>query len=487
MKLYNTLSKSVQGFEPQYPPKVTIYTCGPTVYDYAHIGHWFTYVRADILIRSLHLAGYDPDWVMNITDVGHLVSDADEGEDKLEKGARREGKTAWEVAEFYTKDFVECLDILHIQKPKWMPKATEHIPEQIALVQKLMDKGYAYIIDDGVYYDTSKFAAYAEFAQLDLDDQQEGARVTTNTQKRNPSDFALWKFSPKDTQRDMEWDSPFGNGRKGFPGWHIECSAMSMKYLGETLDIHTGGIDHVPVHHTNEIAQSEAATGKKFSNFWMHSNHVMVNGEKISKSLANGIRLQEIVEKGFSPEVVRLHILESHYRSQSKFSWEGLEATKSRLSRWQNMADLRWQIQQPRDFLQPYPESTLELQRTQDKHEHTVVSQKAYDDFKKALLNDLDTPGALLAIESVMNLVERDGVTTFLEPSFTKLLQQIHWTLGIDLFKDDISDAQKQIIQQRTAARQAKDWATSDTLRDELKAQGIGLNDTPKGATWFWL
>lgn len=553
MKLYNTLSKSVQGFEPQYPPKVTIYTCGPTVYDYAHIGHWFTYVRADILIRTLHLAGYDPDWVMNITDVGHLVSDADEGEDKLEKGARREGKTAWEVAEFYTKDFVECLDTLRVQKPKWMPKATDHIPEQIVLVQKLMDKGYGYIIDDGVYYDTSKFVTYADFAQLDLDDQQEGARVTTNTQKRNPSDFALWKFSPKDTQRDMEWWAPWKNpndsssekheiaarslhasapqgaveqrtesydaygegvaesatqqsaastsgvtssageqasavqGSWGFPGWHIECSAMSMKYLGETLDIHTGGIDHVPVHHTNEIAQSEAATGKKFANFWMHSNHVMVNGEKISKSLGNGIRLQEIIEKGFTPDVIRLHILESHYRSQSKFSWEGLEAAKSRLSRWQAIADLRWQVIQPADFLVPYPETTLAFQKIEAEHEHAVVSAKALDDFKKALLNDLDTPKALFATESVMNLIEKDGMTAFIEPSFTKLLQQIHWTLGIDLFKDDITDVQKQLVRERTAARQAKDWAKSDELRDQLKDQGIGLNDTPKGASWFWL
>lgn len=487
MKLYNTLSKSVEGFEPIYPPKVTVYTCGPTVYDYAHIGHWFTYVRADILIRALKLAGYEPDWVMNITDVGHLVSDADDGEDKLEKGARREGKTAWEVAEFYTKDFVECLDILHIQKPKWMPKATDHIAEQIALVQKLVDKGYAYTIDDGVYYDTSKFATYADFAQLDLDDQQEGARVATNDQKRNASDFALWKFSPQDQKRDMEWDSPFGNGRKGFPGWHIECSAMSMKYLGETLDIHTGGIDHIPVHHTNEIAQSEAATGKKFANFWLHANHVMVNGEKISKSLGNGIRLQEITERGFGPDVIRLHILESHYRSQSKFSWEGLEAAKSRLNRWQANADLRWQALQPTDFLAPYPETTLEFQKVEAEHEHTTVSAKALEDFKKAILSDLDTPRALFAIESVMNLVEKHGMSTFILPNFTKLLQQIHWTLGIDLFNDDISDEQKQLIKDRESARQTKDWARSDALRDKLKEQGIGLNDTSNGATWFWL
>jgi cysteinyl-tRNA synthetase len=295
MKLYNTLTRKVDDLTPINPAKTTVYTCGPTVYDYAHIGHWFTYVRWDLLIRTLQANGLHPEWVMNITDVGHLVSDADEGEDKLEKGARREGTTAWEVAKKYTDDFIECMELLRITQPDSMPRATDHIPEQIDLIQKLEAKGFTYTIDDGVYYDTAKFPKYAEFAQLDLEEQQAGARVEYNPQKRNTTDFALWKFSPTSQTRDMEWDSPWG---KGFPGWHIECSAMSMKYLGETLDIHTGGIDHVPVHHTNEIAQSEAVTGKPFSNLWMHSNHVMVNGEKISKSLNNGIRLQEIIAKG---------------------------------------------------------------------------------------------------------------------------------------------------------------------------------------------
>jgi len=337
VQLYNTLTRQVDTIEPLNAPRVTVYTCGPTVYDYAHIGHWFNYVRMDTLIRALKLSGYQPDWVMNITDVGHLVSDADEGEDKLEKGAKREGKTAWEVADFYTQDFLHGMELLHISTPDHIVKATDHIAEQIELIQKLEAKGYTYATHDGVYYDTSQFEGYAAFARLDLDSLQAGARVEYNREKRNPTDFALWKFSPPpDTDgktRDMEWDSPWsppgtpaGETRKGFPGWHIECSAMSMKYLGETLDIHAGGIDHIQVHHTNEIAQSEAATGKRFANYWMHSNHVMAGDEKISKSLGNGMRLQEVIEQGISAEAVRLHILESNYHSQSKFS-HGLVAS----------------------------------------------------------------------------------------------------------------------------------------------------------------
>lgn len=455
MKLYNTLTRNSDELQPLNPPKVTIYTCGPTVYDYAHIGHWFTYVRWDILVRAVKLAGFKPEWMMNITDVGHLVSDADEGEDKLEKGARREGKTAWEVAEFYTKDFIECMQLLNIQTPAHIVKATDHIAEQIALIQTLEAKGYTYVIDDGVYYDTSKFEGYADFARLDLDEQQAGARVAFNGQKRNASDFALWKFSPKDHQRDMEWDSPWG---KGFPGWHIECSAMSMKYFGDTLDIHAGGIDHLPVHHTNEVAQSEAATGKRFANVWLHSNHVMVNGEKISKSLGNGIRVQEILARGVSAAAVRLHILESHYRSQSKFSWESLEAAQNRLERWQSIADLRWQLAEGNGF-----------------------DEARLMPIKEALQNDLDTPKVLSLIDEIFNAFEQDEKSLEL---LNELLTFINDSLGIDLLSADITKVQKQLIAEREAARAAKDWTKSDDLRDKLEAEGIAVNDTPNGTTW---
>jgi cysteinyl-tRNA synthetase len=474
IQLYNTLTRKIEPLEPLHAPEVTVYTCGPTVYDYAHIGHWFTYVRWDLLIRTLNQAKLQPKWVMNITDVGHLVSDADDGEDKLEKGARREGKTAWEVAEFYAQDFLSEMQSLNIQTPTYLPKATDHIAEQIDLVQKLEAKGFTYVISDGVYYDTSKFPRYGDFAKLDIEEQQAGARVEYNREKRNPTDFALWKFSPKDQQRDMEWDSSWG---KGFPGWHIECSAMSMKYLGETIDIHTGGIDHIPVHHTNEIAQSEAVTGKRFANMWLHSNHVMVEGEKISKSLGNGIRLKDIAEKGISLEALRLHILESHYRSQSKFSWDSLEAAGNRLARWHQISDLRWQVIQPDQFSDEQQEAEAEFN----------VAQKSVSNFLESMENDLDTPHALTAVEALFSAVERDGITAFYIKDFTKLLELLRDVLGINLLAEDISDEQKQLITKREAARAAKDWAASDQLRDQLVEQHIGLRDTATGAIWYWI
>ena len=462
MKLYNTLTRNVDELKPLHQPIVSVYTCGPTVYDYAHIGHWFTYVRWDTLIRTLKASGYHPKWVMNITDVGHLVSDADEGEDKLEKGARREGKTAWEIAEFYTKDFVDGMHALSMLMPDEMPKATGHIAEQIDLVKQLEEKGYTYTITDGVYYDTAKFPKYADFAKLDLEEQQAGARVEVNPEKRNATDFALWKFSPKDHKRDMEWDSPWG---KGFPGWHIECSAMSMKYLGETLDIHTGGIDHIPVHHTNEIAQSEAVTGKLFANIWLHSNHVSVNGEKISKSLGNGIRWQEVADKGYDPTVLRLHILESHYRSQSKFSWESLEAAKNRLQSYQRMADLQFQPVEG------------DIWFAADQRIGAILN---------ALQDDLNTPEALATLSGLASEAEDRLISIPEVERFKRVLHGIDELLGLGLTKrSDITDKQKALIIDRGAARGAKDWAKSDQLRDLLAGQGIGVRDTAHGPIWY--
>ena len=468
MRLYNTLTRKVESIVPQQPPAVTVYTCGPTVYDYPHVGNWFTFVRYDLLVRTLQAAGLQPKWVMNITDVGHLVSDADEGEDKLEKGARREGKTAWDVARFYTDNFTQGLQKLRMTPPDYLPKATEHIQDQIDLIGILEQKGYTYTISDGVYYDTAKFPTYANFAQLDLDELQAGARVDYNPEKRNASDFALWKFSPTDHKRDMEWDSPWG---KGFPGWHIECSAMSMKYLGETLDIHSGGIDHIPVHHTNEIAQSEAATGKPFAHYWMHTNHVTVEGEKISKSLGNGVTLEDIESKGFSLEAFRLHVLESHYRSQSKFSWESLEAAQNRLRRWRQVSDLRFQVVQTDEAL---------AERSVAKH-----GQMALDGFTNALQDDLNTPQALAHFEDLLDAIEQDGMLSLHLGAFIALLQHIDRDLGINLFGEDITEAQKQLIAQRETARQKKDWTASDGLRNELQQQGIGLRDTARGIEWF--
>lgn len=463
MKLYNTLTGRIDDIMPLHPPRVTLYTCGPTVYDYPHIGNWFTFVRYDLLVRALKAVGYNPEWVMNITDVGHLVSDADEGEDKLEKGARREGKTAWDVAAFYTDYFKKGLDRLNITHPNHLPKATDHIKEQIALIEKLEAKGYTYRTHDGIYFDTAKFPNYAHFARLDLDELQAGARVEHNPEKHNASDFALWKFSPVEHQRDMEWDSPWG---KGFPGWHLECSAMCMKYLGNTIDIHSGGIDHIPIHHTNEIAQSEAATGRRFANYWMHTNHVTVEGEKISKSLGNGLTLENIEAKGYSLKAFRLHVLESHYRSQSKFSWGALEAAQNRLGRWQSIADMRWQVL-PAD------------------HPYAKRGADTIDEFLSALQNDLDTPRALAAAERLFSAIEQDGMAAGYLSALTQLLHHIQLILGIDLFSDDISPEQKQLIKDRETMRTRKKWATADAYRDQLKQQGITLLDTPHATTWF--
>lgn len=468
MKLYNTLTRHVETIKPLALPTITVYTCGPTVYDYPHIGNWFTFIRNDLLIRTLKLCGLTPTWVMNITDVGHLTSDADEGEDKLEKGAKREGKTAWEVAKIYSDYFLQGLERLNFTPPDFLPKATDHIKEQIDLIKKLEEKGFTYIIDDGVYYDTAKFPTYADFARLDLDEQQAGARVEVNPQKKNPTDFALWKFSPHDSKRDMEWDSPWG---KGFPGWHIECSAMSIKYLGETLDIHSGGIDHVPVHHTNEIAQSEAATGKTFANHWMHSNHVLVEGEKIAKSSGNGITLEDIEAKGFSLPAFRLLVLESQYRTQSKFSWESLEAAQNRLRDIYAWADLRHQ-------------ATIDTM--------PVELDELFGDTRKGMLeaatNDLNTPAALASLNKLMTYMANIPIPGVEGKHTAGTLAFISDLLGIQLDnRPDISSEQKDLIEQREKARTAKDWSKSDELRDMLQEQRIGIRDTDYGAIWYRL
>ena len=465
MKLYNTLTRHIDDLTPTHAPKVSLYTCGPTVYDYPHIGNWFTYIREDLLVRTLKQSGLQPTWVMNITDVGHLVSDADEGEDKLEKGARREGKTAWEIASFYTDYFISGMQKLNMLTPDYLPRATDHIKEQIELVKKLEAKGYTYSIDDGVYFDTAKFPDYSKFARLDLDEQQAGARVEYNSAKRNPNDFALWKFSPKEGTRDMEWDSPWG---KGFPGWHLECSAMAMKYLGETLDIHAGGIDHVPVHHTNEIAQSEAVTGKPFAKFWMHSNHITIEGEKISKSLGNGITLEDIEAKGISLEAFRLHVLESHYRSQSKFSWESLQAAENRLDDLKAMAALRWQT-------------------TPALHDHaTFTFSDVSEELIRIMNEDLHSEAVLAYLSEVCKQALTVLVSSEERAEFETMLTTIDELLGLELLSvTDISAEQRQLIADRETARMQQNWSESDRLRHVLAEQGVGVRDTSFGSIWF--
>lgn len=463
MQLYNTLTHRLEQFTPQIENDVTLYTCGQTVYDYAHIGNYITYTKWDVLARVLRESGYAVEWVMNITDVGHLVSDADEGEDKLEKGARREGKSAWDVAQFYGDDFVDGLKKLNFVMPSHLVKATEHIPEQIALVKTLEDKGFTYIIDDGVYFDTARLDDYGKLTGQNRDDLKAGARVEFNQQKRNPSDFALWKFSPKDRQRDMEWDSPWG---KGFPGWHVECSAMAMEYLGETIDIHAGGIDHIPVHHTNEIAQSEAATGKPFSRVWLHANHMMVEGAKISKSLGNGMRLQQLAEQGIEPLDVRMLYLQSHYRSQANFTLGGLQAARQRRLGLQAFADLRFQTV---DGGELNAVSFIETQR--------VMLQE--------LQNDLHTPEALAALSALAESAQTYLVAPDAKDAFASFVDFLDRVLGLRLGESsDITAGQKDLIAQREAARGNKDFAAADKLRATLEQQGLAVRDTPLGTIW---
>lgn len=513
LKVHNTLTKKLDVFTPQADNRVALYTCGPTVYNYLHVGNWAAYIYWDILVRTLIAEGYNVERVMNITDVGHLVSDADEGEDKLEKGAKREGKTAWEIAEFYAEDFLAGMEKLGLVLPDHVVRATDFIPQQLDLIRILKQKGYTYQIDDGIYYDTSKFPTYADFAGLDLEAQKAGARVAFNDEKRNPSDFALWKFSPKDEKRDMEWETPadllehspaaegtgatrsleggestFGiDSQKsdggaspsskifGFPGWHLECSAMAMSILGPTLDIHTGGIDHIPVHHTNEIAQSEAASGQRFANYWLHNNHLKVNGTKISKSLGNGYTLQDLAERGYSPIDYRMFILQSQYTNEGNFTFENLEAAKNRLRNWRNVAAMRHQTH-----------DTLTDDDNKNDDETNLSLLATSGAVKEALENNLNTPEALRIIDEAFSRIEGKPLTAIHQHGLTQLLETIDDLLGLQLIgtTPDIDDGTKQLILARSRARDAKDWAEADRLRDELAKLSIAVRDTPSGPGW---
>lgn len=472
LRFYNTLTGQLDEFVSIVPGKVSLYTCGPTVYDYPHIGNWAAYIYWDILVRILIANGYEVTRVMNMTDVGHLVSDADEGEDKLEKGARREGKTAWEVASYYSNVFMDGMKRLGLIMPTYITKATEFIPEQIAMIEELKQKGVTYIIDDGIYFDTSKFPKYAEFAHLNLEDLKAGARVEYNPQKHNPSDFALWKFSPKGEKRDMEWEY---EGRMGFPGWHLECSAMALAKLGKTIDIHTGGIDHIPVHHSNEIAQSETANGVKFSNFWLHNNFITVDGTKFSKSLGNGYTLEDIEEKGYSLNDYRMLLLQGHYKSAGDFTFANLTAAKNRLHNWRNIAALRHQIY-----------DTIESDQDRNNDDKTLSLYATSQAIIEAISDDLNTPKALKIIDEAFRRVQVTKLEDINAAAFKQLLETIDQTLGLQLLDTapDISDESKNLIIQRNIARKEKDWTKSDRLRDKLLKKGIIVRDTNQSSIW---
>lgn len=463
MKLFNTLTRTAENFKPLNGSKVALYTCGLTVYSQPHIGNWVSYIYWDVLVRVLQDAGYEVNRVQNITDVGHLTSDEDAGEDKMLKGALREGLTAWQVAEKYIQvaDH-EAYELLELLRPNHMPRATDYIPQQIAFVQELETKGYAYQIADGVYFDTAKLPSYGQLARLDIDGLQFGARVA-DTGKRNPTDFALWKFSDPSENRDMEWDSPWG---KGFPGWHLECSAMAREILGDQIDIHTGGIDHIPVHHSNEIAQTEAVTGKQFSTYWLHNNHLKVDGEKMSKSLGNTYTLQDLINKGYDLGAFKLTVLSKHYRTEGNFTWDILDASKNRLQTYRSMADQVWQV---------HAEGTIV-------EEDLLATKQALQD---ALQNDLNTPLALAELSRLEAAIDSSGISTSCQEAYGVFLTWLDSVLGLGLsVRPDITPEQKKLLDKRRLARQDKDWTNSDKLRDKLAAQNIQIKDTQTGQIW---
>lgn len=451
IKLYNTLTRQKEDFKPIVSGKVGLYSCGPTVYLRAHIGNHRANIFNDFLKRSLEFNGFEVKHVMNITDVGHLVGDSDEGEDKVEKTSRETGETAWDISRKYTDLFLNDLERLNVIVPRIMPKATEHIEQQIELVQALEEKGFTYQTSDGIYFDTSKLDDYGKLSGQKLEDKQEGARVEKNPEKKNASDFALWKFSPKDEQRQMEWESPWGIG---FPGWHIECSAMSEEYLGVPFDIHTGGIDHVPVHHTNEIAQTEAARGKPLANIWMHNEFLQVDGGKMSKSLGNVYSIDDLQEKGFEPLAFRYFLLGAHYKQKQNFTWEGLEASQNALNKLRKVIlDL------------PYGED---------------ISEGYLEKFKEHLNDDLDIPGALALM---WTMFKDDQVPGEMKYATAVKFDEV-FGLGLaELEKEEIeiSDEVRDLLELRKKARDEKNWELSDEIRDKIKDHGFDVKDSQDG------
>ncbi len=450
LRVRNTLSGELEVFKP-LNGTVRMYNCGPTVYDRQHIGNLRPYVFADILRRTLSAWGYRVNQVINITDVGHLISDADEGEDKMEASARKQGRSAQDIAREITKLWYEDLDHIGVDRKKiTFTPATAYINEQIALVKTLEEKGYAYKISDGIYFDTSKFPHYGKLGGINLAGQQAGARVEEQKEKKNPYDFALWKFSKSEETREQEWQSPWG---VGFPGWHLECTAMIFKLLGKQIDIHTGGVDHIPVHHNNEIAQAEAATGKQYVQYWMHNEFITIEGKKVSKSLGNTIYLSQIIDRGIAPRALRYLYLTAHYRTPMNFTWSALEGADAALKRL------------TRAYLEMPKGDTL--------------NEPFLKDFYEALGNDLDTPKALALVwEYIKNINQ-------------KTLAEVDAVLGFEITKarpaqkltvrEALPADMQQLLTEREEARINKDFPKSDLLRAEIEKRGFEVKDTPEG------
>lgn len=449
---YNTLTKKKELFKSLEPKKVKMYSCGPTVYKDATIGNMRTNLFQDTLRRVLEYNGYEVKQVMNITDVGHLVSDGDEGEDKMLKSAREEHKTPMEIAEYYTKLFFKDLERLNVEIPEVICKATDHIEEMLEMVQKIMENGYAYETSTAIYFDVSKLDEYGILSGINLREQKAGARVEVDPEKRNPYDFALWIKAPENHL--MKWDSPWG---PSYPGWHIECSAMSQKYLGEVFDIHTGGIDLIPTHHENEIAQSKGACGKIPAHYWMHGEYLLINGGKMSKSLGNVYLLDDIIKRGYDPLVYRLFNFSCHYKGKLNFTWEGIEAASTALTRL-------------RDGYQKHLTGMADV-------DGTIISE-IENKFHQAINDDLNMPLAMSAVWEAVKYQDKS-------PKIAKLLEKFDTVLGLKITEkreEEIPQEILELVEQRKVARNEKNWTESDRLRDLIAQKGYSVKDTKDGA-----
>ncbi len=461
VRLFNTMTRKIEDLTPIHPGKIGMYCCGPTVYNFQHIGNFKTFLFEDILDRTLNYAGYDVTHVMNITDVGHLTGDNDEGEDKMAVAMRREKKKSEEIADFYTAKFFEDWDKLNLKRPTIVCKATEHIADMIELIKRIEAAGYTYQAGGNVYFDVSKFKDYGKLAKLDLDKLQAGARVDVDQNKKNGLDFVLWFTKSKFENQELTWDSPWG---RGYPGWHIECSAMSMKYLGEEFDIHCGGIDHIPVHHTNEIAQSEAATGKQCVRVWMHSEFLLLNDQKMSKSTGSFLVLNDVINQGFDPLVYRMLVLSAHYKAQLNFSLETMETMKRTLEKLRN--------------------SVLSLKAAASAEKspaHDSAKIESYKEaFKEGLFNDLNTPQALAVVWKVI------GDNSLSATDRLEMIYDFDNVLGLrlkDLKEDsvEITPELQALLDERQAAKANKDWPAADAARDKIQALGYKVVDTAEG------
>lgn len=481
LELYNTMGRELQEFKPISPGKVGFYGCGPTVYNYAHIGNMRAYIFQDILKRSLRFLGYDVTHVMNITDIGHLTGDTDDGEDKMVLTAQERGQSVLQIAAYYTEAFFKDTDLLNIERPTITCKATDHVQQMIDLIKKLEENGHTYMSAGNLYYDISTFPDYKKLANIQTDELKAGARIEVDKNKRNPHDFVLWFTKSKFENQALTWDSPWG---RGYPGWHIECSAMSMAYLGEQIDIHTGGIDHIQVHHTNEIAQSEGATGKKWVNYWLHNEFLVMDKGKMSKSSGSFITLQSIIDQGFDPLDYRFFLIGAHYRSQITFSPESMESAKNarknlvaRISR----------------LLEANEESSGHEGKFDENAKVTnALALEFIERFKKDIEMDLNTPRALSELQGIVRSTEIPAT------EILKAVTLMDSVFGLNLIacaqkvlkteKDDEKNSADpridSLIAERTEAKKMKNFARADEIRNQLKAEGILLEDTAQGTIW---